>query len=115
MRETRQSGSEGGGAHALPTPILVDYKSRYKRGTCTSRNVIRSLPLPVPYLSTHVASLCSRPHALNGLGSAGWSRSLPPPQPGCPSGDPGPLPVPYLPTHVAEHFAYAAARALSGL
>jgi hypothetical protein len=50
MRETRQSGSEGGGAHALPTPILVDYKSRYKRGTCTSRNVIRSLPLPVPYL-----------------------------------------------------------------
>jgi hypothetical protein len=67
MRETRQSGSEGGGAHALPTPMLVDYKSRYKRGTCTSRNVIRSLPLPVPYLSTHVASLCSRPHALNGL------------------------------------------------
>jgi hypothetical protein len=55
MRETRQSGSEGGGAHALPTPILVDYKSRYKRGTCTSRNVIRSLPLPVPYLSTHIA------------------------------------------------------------
>ncbi len=48
--------------------------------------------------------------ALNDLCIAGWIRSLPPPQPGCPSGDPGPLPVPYLSTDVVELFAYVGAR-----
>ena len=46
--------------------------------------------------------------ALDGLYIAVWIRSLPPPQPGCPSGDPGPLPVQYSSTHVAGLFAYAA-------
>jgi hypothetical protein len=49
--------------------------------------------------------------ALNGLCFAACSRSLPPPQPGCPSGDPGSLPVPYSSTHVAELFSDAGARA----
>src|SRR6266511_3428312 len=48
--------------------------------------------------------------ALNGLCIAGWVRSLPPPQPGCPSGDPGPLLVPYSSTDVVELFAYVGAR-----
>jgi hypothetical protein len=53
--------------------------------------------------------------ALNGLCFAACSRSLPPPQPGCPSGDPGSLPVPSSSSHVADLFAGAAASALSGL
>jgi hypothetical protein len=28
MRETRTSGSEGGGAHALPTPIMLDTRDQ---------------------------------------------------------------------------------------
>jgi hypothetical protein len=53
---------------------------------------------------------CAAMRALNGLCIVGWSRSLPPPQPGCPSGDPGPLPVPYSSTHVARVFASAYSR-----
>ncbi len=53
---------------------------------------------------------CAAMRALNGLRIVGCIRSLPPPQPGCPSGDPGPLPVPYSSTHVARVFASAYSR-----
>jgi hypothetical protein len=65
----------------------------------------RSQSLPFPHSSTHVASLFCGSARIERLCIAGWSRSLPPPQPGCPSGDPGSLPVPYSSTHVARVFA----------
>jgi hypothetical protein len=42
MRETRQSGSEGGGAHALPTPILVQYKLLCMLNSSASAKEIRT-------------------------------------------------------------------------
>src|SRR6266545_1124842 len=51
-----------------------------------------------------------RPRAWKGLCIAGWVRSLPPPQPGCPSGESVSLPVPYSSTDVVELFAYVGAR-----
>jgi hypothetical protein len=96
---------------SLPVPYSSTHVvSAYCGARAHSTFVYRRLnPVAIAPGSVFVDPRCqrllSRACALNRLCTAGWSRSLPPPQPGCPSGDPGPLPVPYLSTHVVRLFA----------